>query len=93
MKPGPEPKPEVDEAELDALVGTYLGNSRSEVITFILKVNSDIERVADHAVSIAKVAIKLAPQFQYAFGARRAVGADHDRARPLQAVAILEILQ
>ena len=25
------------EAELDVLVGTYLGNSRSEVITFILK--------------------------------------------------------
>lgn len=25
------------EAELDALVGTYLGNTRSEVITFILK--------------------------------------------------------
>ena len=25
------------EAQLDLLVGTYLGNSRSEVITFILK--------------------------------------------------------
>jgi Arc/MetJ-type ribon-helix-helix transcriptional regulator len=25
------------EAELERLVGTYLGNSRSEVITFILK--------------------------------------------------------
>jgi Arc/MetJ-type ribon-helix-helix transcriptional regulator len=25
------------EAELEALVGTYLGNTRSEVITFILK--------------------------------------------------------
>lgn len=25
------------EAELDALVGTYLGDTRSEVITFILK--------------------------------------------------------
>lgn len=25
------------EAELDGLVGTYIGNTRSEVITFILK--------------------------------------------------------
>ena len=29
------------------------------VVTFILKVNSDIERVADHACSIAKVAVKI----------------------------------
>lgn len=30
------------------------------IITFILKVNADIERVADHASSVAKVAMKLA---------------------------------
>ncbi|MCC6661686.1 MAG: phosphate signaling complex protein PhoU [Phycisphaerales bacterium] len=30
-------------------------------ITFILKVNADVERVADHASSIAKMAAKLAP--------------------------------
>lgn len=29
-------------------------------ITFVLKVNSDIERVADHACSVAKVAVKIA---------------------------------
>ncbi len=29
-------------------------------ITFVLKVNTDIERVADHASSIAKVAVKIA---------------------------------
>lgn len=33
-------------------------------ITFVLKVNSDIERVADHASSIAKVAVKIAQQSQ-----------------------------
>lgn len=30
-------------------------------ITFILKVNADVERVADHACSIAKMATRLAP--------------------------------
>ena len=30
-------------------------------ITFILKVNADVERVADHACSVAKMAVKLAP--------------------------------
>jgi len=29
------------------------------VVTFILKVNSDIERVADHACSVAKIVVKL----------------------------------
>ncbi len=29
------------------------------VVTFILKVNADIERVADHACSVAKVAVKI----------------------------------
>ncbi|QOJ00338.1 MAG: phosphate signaling complex protein PhoU [Phycisphaeraceae bacterium] len=32
------------------------------LITFVLKVNSDIERVADHAVSIAKCALRIAKQ-------------------------------
>jgi phosphate transport system protein len=31
------------------------------VITFILKVNADIERVADHACSIAKIVLRLDP--------------------------------
>lgn len=32
------------------------------ILAFILKVNSDVERVADHAVSIAKIALRLPRQ-------------------------------
>lgn len=34
------------------------------IVTFILKVNSDIERVADHSVSIAKAVVKISKLIQ-----------------------------
>lgn len=43
--------------ELLALQHAFARDFR--VVTFILKVNADIERVADHASSIAKIAIKV----------------------------------
>ncbi|MBS0192115.1 MAG: PhoU domain-containing protein [Phycisphaerales bacterium] len=40
-------------------------------ITFVLKVNTDIERVADHASSIAKVCVKIAQHCDASGGAPR----------------------
>src|SRR4051812_24649823 len=51
------------------------------VLTFILKVNSDIERVADHASSICKVVKKIAE-------ARRAAGL---RGAPKWPTALMEL--
>lgn len=53
---------EIEEECLRLLTLEHLFARDFRVVAFILKVNADIERVADHACSIAKVAAKLDPQ-------------------------------